>query len=370
MKQFIKISLLAILIFGCKDKTEEKKMRDSQQQLKMVELTNPNGMSVKFTNFGATVMSLKIPDKNGNPGEIVLGYDTPQEYLDGNLYFGATIGRYGNRIAKGKFNLQGKIYTLATNNGENHLHGGVKGFNNVCWEIEEHKNSDSLKYVKFHYLSKDGEEGYPGTLDVIVTYTLTNQNELVIDYKATTDNPTIVNLTHHSFFNLKDGGKSTILDHQLMINAGAFTPVDEGLIPTGEIRPVDDTPMDFRELTPIGARIEDDYLQLESGNGYDHNWVLNKDSGQLSFAAKVYEPVTGRIMEVYTTEPGLQFYSGNFLNGSDIGHGGTSYQFRTAFCLETQHFPDSPNQPGFPSTILKPGETYTQKTVYKFDIKE
>ncbi len=310
-------------------------------------------------------MSILTPDKEAKLGEVVLGYDTPQEYLDGSLYFGALIGRYGNRIAQGEFSLNNKDYKLARNNDENHLHGGIVGYNNVFWDMSEIENNS----VKLHYLSKDGEEGYPGNLDITVTYTLTDDNAIEINYLAETDQPTIINLTHHSFFNLKDGGASPILDHELMINADAFTPVDSGLIPTGEIRNVEDTPMDFREMTAIGKRINDDYEQLKLGKGYDHNWVLNKEKNELKLAAEVYEPVSGRTLEVYTTEPGLQFYSGNFLDGTDKGHNGTVYNFRTAFCLEAQHYPDSPNHPDFPSTVLNPGEKYTQKTIYKFGVK-
>ncbi len=250
------------------------------------------------------------------------------------------------------------------------MHGGNIGFNNVIWEIQKYKNNGTEYKVKLHYLSPDGEEGYPGNLNIWVTYTLTHDNEIVIDYLAETDKKTVINLTHHSFFNLKDGGKSDILDHELLINANSFTPVDEGLIPTGELRSVVNTPMDFNTITKIGLRITNDYNQLKLGKGYDHNWVLNKKGNELSLAAKVIEPETGRTMEVYTTEPGMQFYSGNFLDGSDIGHQKTTYNFRNAFCLETQHFPNSPNQPNFPSTVLIPGEKYTQKTIYKFGVDQ
>ena len=362
MKKLALMSLIALIMTACvSNKKKEKK-------LKVVELNNHNGMQVKITNFGGKVMSILVPDKNEEFGEVVLGYDTPEEYLTGNLYFGALIGRYGNRIARGKFSLDGQEFILAKNNGENHLHGGNIGFNNVYWDILEYKNKDDEHFVRLHYLSSDGEEGYPGNLNIWVSYTLTDDNEIVIDYLAETDKKTIVNLTHHSFFNLKDGGKSNVLDHELLINADAFTPVDNGLIPTGEIRTVANTPLDFNQITTIGMRIENDYDQLKLGKGYDHNWVLNKSDHELSFAAKVFEPQSGRTMEVYTTEPGLQFYSGNFLDGTDKGHGGTVYQFRSAFCLETQHFPDSPNHPGFSTTVLKPGEKYTQRTVYKFDV--
>jgi len=344
------------------------KMKNTTKDLEIVELTNSNGITVKITNFGASIVSILVPDRNGTVGEVVLGYDNPEEYITGNLYFGATIGRFGNRIANGKFTLDDNEFTLVRNIGNNHLHGGNVGFNNVIWEVQDYKNNNDQHFIKLHYLSPDGEEGYPGNLNTWVTYTLTNNNEIVIDYLAETDKKTVINLTHHSFFNLKDGGKSDILDHELMINANFFTPVNNEIITTGELRSVVATPMDFNETTRIDLRIEDDYEQLKLGRGYDHNWVINKDENELSLAAKVIEPQTGRTMEVFTTEPGIQFYSGNFLDGSDIGHHETTYNFRNAFCLETQHFPDSPNQPNFPSTVLEPGEKYTQKTIYKFGI--
>jgi len=360
----ILLLLISAFIFRCGSNRNKKKM-ENIREFKVVELSNANGVKIKITNFGGSVMSILVPDKHGEFGEIVLGYDTPEEYIDGNLYFGALIGRYGNRIAKGRFTLEGKNYKLARNNGQNHLHGGIAGYNNMFWEILSVKPNT----VELFYLSKDGEEGYPGNLKVWVTYSLTDDNELVIDYKAETDQTTIVNLTHHSFFNLKDAGKSPITEHLMQINADAFTPVDEGLIPTGEIRKVENTPMDFRKMIPVGERINNMDEQLAFGKGYDHNWVLKKINDSLTFAAGVYEPLTGRTLEVFTTEPGLQFYSGNFLDGTDVGHNGVQYNFRTAFCLEAQHFPDSPNHITFPSTILKPGEKYTQKTIYKFGIK-
>jgi len=363
-RNLILVALFLISMVACTFINQKQKMNQASEKFQLVELSNAAGMKVKISNFGGTIMSILAPDKAGNFGEVVLGFDTPEEYLNGNPYFGALIGRYGNRIANGKFELNEKVYELARNNGENHLHGGNIGYNNVYWDILE--NSENA--VKLHYLSKDGEEGYPGNLDIQVTYTLTENNEIEIDYLAETDQTTILNLTHHSFFNLKDGGESTILDHELMINADAYTPVDAGLIPTGEIMNVENTPLDFRMLTPIGNRIDEDYDQLKMGKGYDHNWVLNKSANELTIAAKVYEPTTGRTLDVYTTEPALQFYSGNFLDKTDKGHHGILYQFRSAFCLETQHYPDSPNHADFPSTILNPGEKYTQKTIYRFGI--
>ncbi|MCW5911857.1 MAG: galactose mutarotase [Cyclobacteriaceae bacterium] len=325
-------------------------------------LTNQNGLKVTIMPYGGKAVSLWVPDRNGNMADIVLGYDSATQYITGNPYFGALIGRYGNRIGKGQFSLDGKTYQLATNNGANALHGGPGGFHNVMWSVER-ATSNSIVLT---YTSSDGEEGYPGTLQVKVVYTLTDNNELTIDYEATTDKATVVNLTHHSFFNLAGEGAGDILDHELQINADRFTPVDEGLIPTGELKPVAGTPFDFSKPTAIGMRINDDDVQLQYGKGYDHNWVLNRKGDGLELAAVVTEPASGRVMEVWTTEPGLQFYSGNFLDGSDEGKDRKKYPLRSAFCLEAQHFPDSPNKPEFPSTTLKPGEVYKQKTVYKF----
>lgn len=338
-------------------------------QLKTFSLRNSNGIKMTVTNFGGKIMSLWVPDKNGTLGNVVLGYDSASQYLKGNLYFGALIGRYGNRIAKGKFTLDGKEYQLATNNGVNALHGGPMGFHNQLWEALPMKN-EGPDALELRYKSVDGEEGYPGTIDVKVVYTLTDQNELVIDYEASTNKPTVVNLTHHSFFNLAGEGSGDILNHSIAINADRFNPVDEGLIPTGEMKLVKGTPFDFLAPHKIGERINQDDQQLKLGKGYDHNWILNRTSNDLSLAARVSEPSSGRVMEVWTTEPGLQFYTGNFLDGSDHGIGGKPYNFRSAFCLEAQHFPDSPNHPGFPSTVLKPGEIYKQKTVYKFLVEK
>ncbi len=331
-------------------------------------LTNDNGMVVKIMNYGGTVTSLIVPDRNGKMGDVVLGYDNLDGYLKNNPYFGSIIGRYANRIAKGRFVLNGVEYKLAQNNGENHLHGGIKGFDKVVWNAKEVKTGNGVG-VELSYLSKDGEEGYPGNLSVTVTYILTNNNELKINYLATTDKDTVVNLTHHSYFNLAGAGEGDILGHELMINADKFTPVDKTLIPTGELRSVKGTPMDFTQPTAIGARINQEDEQLIFGKGYDHNWVLNIVEGALTRVARVYEPKTGRVMEVFTTEPGMQFYSGNFLDGTITGKGGKVYYQRYGFCLETQHFPDSPNKPQFPSTVLKPGQTYRTTTVYQFSTK-
>ena len=325
-------------------------------------LTNPSGMQVSILNYGGTLTDIITPDKNGNKGNVILGFDSLSGYLQkGNPYFGSLIGRYGNRIAKGKFTLDGKEYTLAGNNDGNSLHGGIKGFDKVVWKAEKQAGDSSLKLT---YLSKDGEEGYPGNLSVEVTYTLTSDNALKIDYTATTDKATPVNLTNHAYYNLSAGKDSTILDHQLMINADKFTEVNDMLIPTGKLPEVKGGPMDFTTEKVIGRDIQ------QVKGGFDHNWVLNKKGNELEKIATLYHPGSGRLMEVWTTEPGVQFYSGNFLDGTLTNtKGGAKYVKHAALCLETQHFPDSPNQPSFPSTILKPGETYRQTTVYKFSTR-
>jgi aldose 1-epimerase len=332
------------------------------QAVDLYTLTNAHKMVVKITNYGGIVTSIMAPDKNGKLGDVVLGFDTLEKYLEGHPYFGAIVGRYGNRIAKGQFTLTGVKYKLAANNGENHLHGGINGFDKVVWKAKEIKKENEVG-VRLSYLSKDGEEGYPGNLSTVVTYTLTNDNELKIHYEAETDNPTPVNLTHHSYFNLGGAGSGDILGHMLTLHANRYTPVDEGLIPTGELKRVKDTPMDFTSPTQIGKRIH------EVKGGYDHNYVLNNwtaSQPSLRLAAKVKESVSGRVMEVWTTEPGIQFYSGNFLDGTITGKKGNVYHKHYGFCLETQHFPDSPNKPNFPSVILEPGEKYTHITIYKF----
>ncbi len=323
-------------------------------------LTNSRGLKASLMTYGATLVSLEVPDRDGKPGDIVLGYDSLDGYVKNNPYFGSIVGRYGNRIAKGRFTLDGFTYELATNNGENHLHGGIKGYDKVVWEAEPVEEGEEIG-VKFRYLSPDGEEGYPGNLNIAVTYLLNDRDELKIAYEATTDKPTPVNLTHHSYFNLAGGGD--ILDHELMIQADGYTPVDIGLIPTGEIRPVADTPFDFTTPHTIGERI----AQVEGG--YDHNFVLRSSGGHLDLAVRVVESGSGRIMEISTTEPGLQFYSGNFLDGTIVGKGGRRYEKHAGFCLETQHFPDSPNKPQFPSTILRPGDVYKSLTIHKFSAR-
>ncbi len=332
-------------------------------------LTNANGLEVRAITYGGIIISLKTPDRTGQLGDIVLGFDTLEGYLKSSPYFGAIIGRYGNRIAKGRFTLDGKTYTLATNDGANHLHGGVKGFDKVVWQAEPVQNDKSVAVI-FTHTSPDGDEGYPGTLQVRVTYTLTDENTLEVDYHATTDKATPVNLTQHSYFNLSGAGSGDVLGERLQIDASHYTPVGAGLIPTGEIAPVEGTPFDFRTATAIGARINDDNAQLKLAGGYDHNFVLDRNQGGLAPAARVVDPASGRTLDVETTEPGIQFYSGNFLDGTITGKDGKVYPHRGGFCLETQHFPDSPNQPNFPSTILRPGQEYKSTTVFTFGVQK
>jgi aldose 1-epimerase len=338
------------------------------QEITLYTVTNKNGVEMKVMNYGAIITSLKTPDKNGVLEDIVLGYDSLAGYLKESPFFGAVVGRYGNRIAKGKFTLEGKEYTLAINNGVNALHGGVKGFDKVVWTIEEVTSAEGPA-LKLSYLSKDMEEGYPGNLKAEVIYTLTDNNELRLDYTATTDKTTVINLTQHSYFNLTGNAKRDILEHEIMINSDEIVPVDKTLIPTGKLRKVANTPFDFTTAQPIGKGINDKDEQIVLGGGYDHCFVLRDASDSLKLAAVLTEPVSGRKVEVYTTEPGIQFYSGNFLTGSITGKGGVVYARRFGLCLETEHFPDSPNQKQFPSVVLKPGETYKTSTVYKFGVK-
>ncbi|MEG8946930.1 aldose epimerase family protein [Rosettibacter firmus] len=340
----------------------------SGEEVYMYTLKNKNGMEVKIINYGATIVSLTAPDKNGKYEDVVMGYDKLEDYINGSSYFGCIVGRYGNRINKGKFQLDGKEYQLTINDGENHLHGGTIGFNKVLWTAEP-IYSDTLQAIKLTYLSKDGEQGYPGNLNIEVTYSLTDDNELIIDYSATTDKPTIVNPTHHSYFNLSGSFENTILDHELFIDADYITPVNNQLIPTGELMKVDGTPFDFKTFHKIGERINEQHEQLIFGKGYDHNWVLNNYNGKVRKVAELYEPTSGRLMEVLTDQPGMQFYSGNFLNETIKGKKGTVYNYRTGLCLETQFYPDSPNHKNFPSAVLKPGEKYTQRTIYHFKVK-
>jgi aldose 1-epimerase len=328
-------------------------------------LRNTKGAEARICNYGGLVISLKVPDRHGKLGDVVLGYDNLDGYLKSSPYFGALVGRYGNRIAKGKFTLDGKEYTLAINNGPNALHGGIKGFDKVVWTPKMLALPEGPA-LELRYVSKDGEEGYPGNLSVTAVYSLTEDNGLKLEYTATTDKDTVVNLTQHTYFNL--AGKGDNLHHEVMIHADKFTPVDSTLIPTGELRPVEGTPFDFRKPTTIGARINQDDEQLKFGKGYDHNWVINKPAGKLGLMARVAEPTSGRVLEVLSTEPGLQFYTGNFLDGTITGKGGWVYQFRNAFCMEPQHYPDSPNHPNFPSVVLKPGQVYKHTLIYRFSV--
>lgn len=327
-------------------------------------LRNKNHVEAAFTNYGARILSFQIPDKSGNLTDVVVGFGSIEAYQQSTeRYFGATIGRYGNRIANGKFKLDSREYSISINNSPNALHGGKKGFQDVVWDAKQ-LNEQTLEFT---YLSKDMEEGFPGNLQVKVIYSLSDDNELIINYEASTDKKTILNLTNHAFFNLNGEGSGTILNHTLKINAEQYTPVDSTLIPLGEIVALAGSPFDFRKAVRIGERINDDHIQLKYGKGYDHNYVLNPGkNGEMKAAATVRGDKSGIVMEVFTQEPGLQFYSGNFMKSKNTFKGGTNDDFRTAFCLETQHFPDSPNQPNFPSTILKPGELYKTKTIYKF----
>ena len=331
-------------------------------------LSNKKGMEISIITYGGIITSWTAADKNGDYKDIVLGYNTLAEYEAETPYFGALIGRYGNRIAKGKFTIDGETYTLAVNNGENHLHGGLKGFDKVVWDAKTIVN-DSTASLELSYLSKDMEEGYPGNLQTKVTYTLNNNDELSVKYEAKTDKPTIVNLTQHSYFNLTADFNQPILDHELVINADLFLPVDSTLIPTGEFRKVAETPFDFRFPKVIGKQINAENTQIKNGLGYDHCWVLNDQEKGVRFVASAYEPASGRLLEVFSDEPGIQFYSGNFLDGTLPSKNEGTYQHRTGFCLETQHYPDTPNQKDFPSVRLNPGESYQSQTVFRFSAK-
>jgi aldose 1-epimerase len=373
-------SLLAVLVAGCGSQPPAAppatatpamphitrapfgQMPDGTQ-IDVLTMKNANGIEVRAITYGAIITSIKTPDRNGTIGDIVHGFDSLDGYLAGHPYFGAIVGRYGNRIARGRFTIDGTEFPLATNNGPNHLHGGVKGFDKVVWEAAVMPNNT----IAFTRTSPDGEEGYPGALAARVTYQLTEENTLVINYHATTTKPTHVNLTQHSYFNL--AGDGDILSHQMLINADRYTPVDATLIPTGELAAVEGTPFDFRKATPIGARIDAADPQLKNGQGYDHNWVLTRVAAGLEPAARVVDPKSGRTLGIGTTEPGMQFYTGNFLDGKLTGKGGRVYGRRSGFCLETQHFPDSPNQKNFPTTLLKPGEEYNSRTVFTFGVQ-
>lgn len=338
--------------------------------IRLYTLKNDSGMTVKITNYGATVTSIVVPDREGIMADVALGYNSVEDYMNAvdKPYLGSIVGRYGNRIAKGKFTLEGEEYSLAVNNGENHLHGGTIGFDKVVWTAKYLKKHNALE---LSYLAKDKEEGYPGNLQIRVTYQLSNENELIVHYVATTDKATPINLTQHTYFNLKGEGQGDILGHELMLNAKQYTPVDVTSIPTGEIAEVKGTPFDFTTTKVIGRDIAAEHQQIEFGGGFDHNWVLDKGGkeGAMTLAARVHEPTSGRVLEVRTNEPGIQFYSANFLDGRLKGKSGNAYIKRGGFCLETQHYPDSPNQPNFPSSILKPGEEYNTTTVFAFSTK-
>jgi len=372
---FALIGLSLAMLVSCAPKKETRGITTMKKQLfgktaagvevDLYTLANGNGVEAAITTYGGIVVSLKTPDRAGLSSDVVLGFDSLDGYLKGHPYFGALIGRYGNRIAKGRFKLNGVEYKLAVNNGENHLHGGIQGFDKAVWTARDVSTPEAAS-LELTYLSKDCEEGYPGNLSVTVTYTLTAKNDFKIDYLAATDKDTVVNLTNHSYFNLAGQGQGEILGHEVTINAGRFLPVDAGLIPTGERKAVQGTPFDFTRPMTIGARIHQDDEQLKRGKGYDHCYVLNGSGGALALAARVHEPKSGRVMEVLTTEPALQLYTGNFLDGTLTGKGGKVYQFRYGFCMETQHYPDSPNQPDFPSVVLKPGAKYQTTTVYRF----
>jgi aldose 1-epimerase len=378
----------AVFLLNCKG---EKKEEDSKEEVAVAQtsvridksdfgttpdgekvdrytLANDAGMEVDIITYGGIITSLKAPDNKGNYVDVVLGFDTIDQYIRNNPYFGALIGRYGNRIANGEFELNGETYSLAKNDGANHLHGGAKGFDKVVWQASTDTDQNSASLV-LTYVSKDDEEGYPGTLEVAVTYSLNNDNSLDIQYEASTDKQTIVNLTNHSYFNLSGDFSQTILDHVLEIDADGYLPVDEGLIPTGKIEAVAATPFDFRQPKAIGDDINAEHGQIELGRGFDHCWVLNTKDAEMSLAARAVHPESGRVLEVITTEPGVQFYSGNFLDGSLPAKGGGTYARRSGFCLETQHYPDSPNQSDFPSVVLNPGDRYISKTTFKFSTR-
>lgn len=368
-------AILLVVVSSCKLKKEdryagiplpEKELFTKEVDGKQVELfclENKNGIRVYLTNYGARIVSILVPDREGNFADICLGVPGIDDYLVESMNLGCTVGRYANRIQRGQFTLEGKEYNLFINNGPNSLHGGERGFSRRMWDAIQEGNS-----VRMYYFSADMEEGYPGNMDVQVTFTLNDDDELVIAYLATTDKPTVLNLTNHAYFNLAGEGSGTILDHEIQIMAGFITPVDSTLIPSGELMPVEGTPFDFREPLAIGKRIEQDHPQLIYGLGYDHNFVLNKEENGPELAVRVVEHASGRVLELLTTEPGVQFYCGNFMRGNHTGKSGNVYHFREGFCIEPQHFPDSPNKPEFPSTVLRPGEEYTQTSVFRFGV--
>ena len=370
--QLLSLIMVAVIFISCNQSTKNKEMvkkdvfgTHNGKEVYLLTLTNKAGNVIRLTNFGAKINWIEVPDKNGKKDNITFGYDTFDETLKGDMSFGSVVGRFANRIAKGKFTLDGVVYNTPVNNGPNTLHGGPLGWHSVVWNTEVLKDS-KFPAVKFTYLSPDMEEGFPGTVNASITYTWTDNNEIVMDYTCTTDKKTVVNVTNHAYFNLHGAGNGDILDHVLTLKASAFTPVDSVMIPTGEIRKVEGTPFDFNTPHAIGERIGDKYDQLILGKGYDHNFILdNKEEVDVT----VYEPVSGRMLEVITDQPGMQLYTGNFLDGTKIGHGGIPFKFRSGLCLESGHYPDSPNHPDFPTTVLNPGETYKSTTIYRFSVK-
>jgi aldose 1-epimerase len=370
--QLLSLAIIAVILTSCSQSAKNKHMvrkevfgNHNGKEVYLLTLTNNSGNVIRVTNFGAKLIWIEVPDRNGKKDNVTFGYDTFEETLAGDMSFGSVVGRYANRISKGKFTIDGVEYTTPLNNGPNTLHGGPLGWHSVVWDTEILKNSKSPA-VKFSYLSTDMEQGFPGNVKVEVVYTWNDNNEVVMDYTWTTDKKTIVNVTNHSYFNLHGAGNGDVLDHVLTLKASAFTPVDSVMIPTGEIRPVAGTPFDFTTPHTIGERIGENYEQLILGKGYDHNFVLdNKDEVDVT----VYEPVSGRMLEVLTDQPGMQLYTGNFLNGKQKGHGGRAFNFRSGMCLESGHYPDSPNHPEFPSTIINPGETLKSTTIYRFSVK-
>lgn len=368
------IVLMNVIMVSCKETVEDVLPKESFEkqidgkQVSLYNLENKNGVVCQITNYGARIVTLFVPNKDKKRTDVVLGLESIDQYLKNGEYLGAIVGRYGNRIANGEFSLGDKKYSLLKNNGPNTLHGGKKGYADVVWDAHAFTTTNGENAIELSYLSKDGEEGFPGNLKIKVIYTLTEANELKIDYWAQTDKETVINLTNHAYFNLKGAGNGNIFSHNLTLYADNFTPTDSTLIPTGKIQNVANTPMDFRTGHSIGECIDKETIDLKYGLGYDHNWILNKKNNELTLAAKVSESSTGIEMKVFTTEPAIQFYSGNFLDGKMIGKEKKQYNHRTAFCMEAQHYPDSPNHPNFPSTVLKPGETYTQTTIYQFGL--
>lgn len=372
----ISIYFIIALLVACNSHKQINKIKSESfgklpdgSEVTLFTLKNSNGMEAKLITYGAAIVSLTAPDKNNKYDDIVLGYENLEGYVKDKANFGVIVGRYANRIAKGKFKLEGNEYQLTINDNGNHIHGGINGFNKKNWEYVSEENNDTIQSVTLKCFSNDGEEGYPGDLTVFVKYSLTNKNELKIDYKATTNKTTVINLTHHSYFNLTGNPNIPILDHEVMINADKYTPVDKELIPTGKIEDVSNTPMDFRVAKKVGKNINDNYEQLILGRGFDHNWVINRNDNSVIKIAEIYEPNSGRLVEVFSDQPGVQFYCGNFLDGSIYGKKGIKYNFRTGLCLEAQHFPDSPNKPNFPSVVLKSDDVYKQTTIYKFSVK-